>query len=90
MLEQTATLKSTQLKLLSESDQIIAAKFSGCTIGSYGGYESASCTLALPIKIATPKNYQLYGNLTYIVVCSYAYMCLHMCIRDGLGMCGCC
>ena len=53
MLEQTAKLKSTQLKegVLSESAQIIVAKFSGCTIGSSGGYESASCTLALPMYI---------------------------------------
>ena len=34
--------------LLSESAQIIAAKFSGYTIGSY---ESASCTIALPMYI---------------------------------------
>ena len=50
MLEQIAKLKSTHLKkaFLSESSQIIAAKLSGCTIGSY---ESASCTLALPMYI---------------------------------------
>ena len=81
MVEQTAKLKSTQLKKAFCPIQIMKLKTT--KIKFRGPFEEVT-------KIATPKNYRLYVNLTYMVVCSYAYMCLHMCIHDGLRMCGCC